>query len=79
MYEDMLLIRVFENMLQTIKTQGSYEGIEYDHKGPAHLSIGQEASSVGQAFLLVLTIIFLVPTVLMARFWPRECPHSKIG
>ena len=52
MYEDMLLIRVFENMLQTIKTQGSYEGIEYDHKGPAHLSIGQEASSVGQAFLL---------------------------
>ena len=52
MYEDMLLIRVFENMLQSIKTQGSYEGIEYDHKGPAHLSIGQEASSVGQAFSL---------------------------
>ena len=52
MYEDMLLIRVFENMLQSIKTQGSYEGIEYDHKGPAHLSIGQEASAVGQAFLL---------------------------
>jgi 2-oxoisovalerate dehydrogenase E1 component len=52
MYEDMLLIREFENMLQSIKTQGSYEGIEYDHKGPAHLSIGQEASAVGQAFLL---------------------------
>jgi len=52
MYEDMLLIREFEGMLQSIKTQGSYEGIEYDHKGPAHLSIGQEASAVGQAFLL---------------------------
>ncbi len=52
MYEDMLLIREFENMLQSIKTQGAYEGIEYDHKGPAHLSIGQEASAVGQAFLL---------------------------
>jgi 2-oxoisovalerate dehydrogenase E1 component len=52
MYEDMLLIREFESMLQNIKTQGSYEGIEYDHKGPAHLSIGQEASAVGQAFLL---------------------------
>ena len=51
-YEDMLLIREFESMLQSIKTQGSYEGIEYDHKGPAHLSIGQEASAVGQAFLL---------------------------
>ena len=48
----MLLIREFESMLQSIKTQGSYEGIEYDHKGPAHLSIGQEASAVGQAFLL---------------------------
>ena len=44
-YEDMLLIREFESMLQSIKTQGSYEGIEYDHKGPAHLSIGQEASA----------------------------------
>ena len=52
MYEDMLLIREFEGMLQSIKTQGSYEGIEYDHKGPAHLSIGQEASAGGQAFLL---------------------------
>ena len=50
-YHDMLLIREFENMLQSIKTQGSYEGIEYDHKGPAHLSIGQEASAVGH-FLL---------------------------
>lgn len=52
MYEDMCLIREFETMLHTIKTEGVYQGIEYDHKGPAHLSIGQEASSVGQAFLL---------------------------
>lgn len=51
-YEDMCLIREFEQMLQLIKTEGVYEGIAYDHKGPAHLSIGQEASSVGQAFLL---------------------------
>ena len=51
-YEDMFLIREFENMLQEIKTQGIYQGIEYDHKGPAHLSIGQEAAAVGQAFLL---------------------------
>lgn len=51
-YEDMCMIREFETMLHTIKTEGKYEGIEYDHKGPAHLSIGQEASAVGQAFLL---------------------------
>ncbi len=51
-YEDMFLIREFENMLQEIKTQGVYQGIEYDHLGPAHLSIGQEAAAVGQSFLL---------------------------
>ncbi|MDZ4199359.1 MAG: thiamine pyrophosphate-dependent enzyme [Kiritimatiellia bacterium] len=49
---DMMVIREFEGMLQAIKTQGSYEGIEYDHKGPAHLSIGQESAAVGQSFLL---------------------------
>ena len=52
--EDMQTIREFEEMLQAIKTQGVYEGIEYEHKGPAHLSIGQEAASVGQAFLLTI-------------------------
>jgi 2-oxoisovalerate dehydrogenase E1 component len=48
-YEDMLIIREFETMLNLIKTQGAYEGIEYNHPGPAHLSIGQEAAAVGQA------------------------------
>ncbi|HER25119.1 MAG TPA: dehydrogenase [Candidatus Atribacteria bacterium] len=47
-YYDMLIIREFESMLNAIKTQGSYEGIQYDHLGPAHLSIGQESSAVGQ-------------------------------
>ncbi len=49
---DMILIREFETMLQTIKTEGTYQGVEYDHKGPAHLSIGQEAAAVGQALNL---------------------------
>jgi 2-oxoisovalerate dehydrogenase E1 component len=51
-YEDMRLIREFEQMIMSLKTEGSYQGIEYDHKGPAHLSIGQEAAAVGQALLL---------------------------
>ena len=51
-FTDMATIREFETALNEIKTQGAYEGIEYDHKGPAHLSIGQEASSVGQALNL---------------------------
>ena len=49
---DMAVIRAFENMLQEVKTQRSFQGVTYDHRGPAHLSIGQEASAVGQAFLL---------------------------
>ncbi|MBN2851162.1 MAG: dehydrogenase [Clostridia bacterium] len=51
-YTDMAIIREFETMLNAIKTTGQYNGIEYNHPGPAHLSIGQEASVVGQAYLL---------------------------
>ncbi len=49
MLHDMLAIREFESMLNSIKTTGGWQGIEYNHKGPAHLSMGQEASAVGQA------------------------------
>ena len=39
-------------MLSQIKTQGMYNGIETTYPGPAHLSLGQEAAAVGQAYLL---------------------------
>jgi 2-oxoisovalerate dehydrogenase E1 component len=51
-HRDMAIIRGFETMLNEVKQQREYRGIAYDHRGPAHLSIGQEASAVGQAFLL---------------------------
>jgi len=51
-YRDMVIIREFEEMLGEIKRQGKYRGIPYDHKGPAHLSVGQEAAAVGECFLL---------------------------
>jgi 2-oxoisovalerate dehydrogenase E1 component len=51
-HRDMAVIRAFELMLQEVKTTNKYQGIEYNHRGPAHLSIGQEASAVGQAYLL---------------------------
>lgn len=51
-YRDMRFIREFETMLYAIKTTNAYNGIEYNNPGPAHLSMGQEASSVGQAYLL---------------------------
>ncbi len=51
-YRDMRIIREFESMLYAIKTTNTYNGLEYNNPGPAHLSMGQEASSVGQAYHL---------------------------
>jgi 2-oxoisovalerate dehydrogenase E1 component len=51
-HRDMAVIRNFETMLNEIKLRGAYKGIEYNHRGPAHLSLGQEAAAVGQAYLL---------------------------
>ncbi len=51
-WHDMVVIREFETMLNAIKVQGSYQGIEYQHAGPAHLSVGQEAASVGSCLHL---------------------------
>ena len=48
----MLVIREFEGMLAAFKAQGAYRGIAYTYKGPAHLSIGQEAAAVGSAMAL---------------------------
>ena len=51
-YRDMRIIREFETMLNEIKVKSVYNGVEYHNPGPAHLSIGQEASAVGQAYCL---------------------------
>lgn len=51
-FRDMVIIREFENMLNLIKTRNEFNGIEYNHPGPAHLSIGQEAAAVGMAYTL---------------------------
>lgn len=51
-YHDMLLIREFETALDDFKKRGVYRGIHYNHRGPAHLSIGQEAAAVGQSYAL---------------------------
>ena len=53
-YRDMFLLREFETMINLIKTTGEYNGVAYNHPGPAHLSMGQEASAVGQAFHLTV-------------------------
>jgi 2-oxoisovalerate dehydrogenase E1 component len=51
-WQDLCAIREFETILNEIKTKGVYKGVAYNHAGPAHLSIGQEAAAVGMAFSL---------------------------
>jgi 2-oxoisovalerate dehydrogenase E1 component len=51
-WQDMCAIREFESSLNEIKTKGTFKGITYNHAGPAHLSIGQEAAAVGMAYSL---------------------------
>jgi len=51
-YRDITILREFEYMLNLIKTQASYNGIDTTYPGPAHLSLGQEASCVGEAYLM---------------------------
>jgi 2-oxoisovalerate dehydrogenase E1 component len=51
-FRDMAIIREFENMLNEIKIKNEYRGVAYNHPGPAHLSMGQEASAVGMAYNL---------------------------
>jgi 2-oxoisovalerate dehydrogenase E1 component len=51
-FRDMVIIREFETMLNLVKTTNEYNGVSYNHPGPAHLSIGQEASAVGMAYTL---------------------------
>ncbi len=52
MYADMVAIREFETMLQSIKLQGNYNNKEFTYPGPSHLAIGEEATAVGQAYNL---------------------------
>lgn len=52
MLHDMIVVRTFESMLNSIKTTGGWKGVEYNHLGPAHLGVGQEAAYVGQAAVL---------------------------
>ena len=48
----MMLVREFETMLGSFKAKGAYEGIAYNYRGPAHLSLGQEGACVGVALAL---------------------------
>jgi len=51
-WREMCVIREFEAILNEIKTKGAYRDVAYQHLGPAHLSLGQEAAAVGMAFAL---------------------------
>lgn len=48
----MILIREVETLFQSLRAKGEYNGISCTYRGPAHLSIGQEAVAVGTALAL---------------------------
>ena len=50
-YHDMVTLRTFETIINELKLHGEYMGVKYNHPGPAHLSMGQEAAAV---FLIVV-------------------------
>jgi 2-oxoisovalerate dehydrogenase E1 component len=55
LYESMLVIREFEEMILKCRT-GAYEIIsDYEYRGPTHLSIGQEATASGACSVLNIT------------------------
>jgi len=55
LYESMLVIREFEEMILKLRT-GAYEVIsDYEYRGPTHLSIGQEATATGACSILNIT------------------------
>jgi len=53
-WRSMLLIREIETMLGQIKRGEEYHGFTCGYRGPAHLSVGQEAAAAGQALALAL-------------------------
>ncbi len=53
-FNDIAVLREFESMINSIKIKGEYQGLKHSYPGPAHLSIGQEAAAVGQAYILDL-------------------------
>lgn len=53
-FNDMAVLREFESMINSIKIKGEYQGFKHSYPGPAHLSMGQEAAAVGQAYNLDL-------------------------
>ena len=48
----MMIVREFEEMLGSLKAKGAYRDVTFAYRGPAHLSIGQEAATVGAALSL---------------------------
>ena len=53
-FNDIAVLREFESMIMDIKVKQEYQGFKTNYPGPAHLSIGQEAAAVGQAYILDL-------------------------
>jgi 2-oxoisovalerate dehydrogenase E1 component len=72
-YEDMLLIREFESMLQSIKTQGSYEGLSMITRAPLTCLSDRRPLLSGRRFFWMWMIIFSDLTDHTGKSLPRGC------
>ncbi len=54
LYEQMLAVRAFEEMILALRSQAYQPLAGFDYRGPTHLSIGQEGVSVGACSVLSL-------------------------
>ena len=60
-YRDMWVVHEFETMLNSIKTTGQYEGIEYNHPGPAILASARKRLMSARRLSLVWTTFLWFP------------------
>ena len=54
LYEQMVAVRAFEEMILALRSQAYAPLQGFDYRGPTHLSIGQEATSIGACSALGL-------------------------
>ena len=76
MLHDMIVVRTFESMLDSIKKTGQWEGIEYNHRGPATSALARRAPTLARASFCRRRTSFSARTAPTARSSPsatRPC------
>lgn len=73
---DMMLIRAFESMLDSVKKQGNYQGIEYNHRGRPTCPLGRKPRPWARCICSPWMTTSTARTAATEKSWPRVCPPS---